>query len=346
MSNSKNKLITALLVATAVMMAVTFLGLLNGHNDRLLLEEDLPYEDPLGVGHSTTMLLGIFTSDNEVEFEARHRIRQTYLKEEDLDPRVCKLSDFISQHLNSQGQNVICQIPYVFVLGGNPDRDTDHGDDEKLFMDHADVPVILEDDTPNDVIYLNIKDNEHEGKSASYFKWANSLTEKFKIDYVAKAPTSTLFDLDLMLKLLNLDLVPAPYNRRIYGGNTWGDYKHSIVYADSAFYFLSSDLAKYVGNDLTADDRKKIGSQVDESEDIGNFLYSHPKPVKFIFLGQNVFWYADLTTHDKWYFKWFEKMSDLPTRGLMVPFREICAEMEEEKLMKEKQMHIDAAKSS
>jgi hypothetical protein len=310
---------------TAMMMAITSLNLLAGvSDDRLLTEDDLPYEVPLGVGHSTTMLLGIFTNASEHGRIARERIRDTYLKEVGRDPRVCKLSEYINQHVSSEGTNVVCQIPYVFVVGGDPERDTDHGDDTRLVIDNAKEPLV--DDVFDDTVYLNIKENDNEGKSASYFKWAHTLTDQYKIDYVAKAPTSTLIDIQLMLKSLSLDLAPAPYNRRIYGGDTWGDYKTNIVYAHGAFYFLSSDLAAFVGSYLQASDRDNLSMKEDEAKDIGVFVYTHPKPIKFLFLSQNIFWYPALNTTGGWYDAW-EKMSDLPTRSPLVPLHGICAQM-------------------
>lgn len=327
---SAGKLTSVLLALTASFMVITSLNFLTDGDVRLLTEDDLPYEEPLGLGHSTTMLLGIFTNEYEYEERRRRRIRDTYLKEKGRDPRICKLSEYITQREQSLegGNAVVCQIPYVFVVGGNPDGPTDHSDDNAaLAIPREEAKRPLTDDKFGDTIYLNIKENDHEGKSASYFKWAHSLTETYKIDYISKVASTTLIDVNQMIKVLNLDLAPAPFNRRVYGGDTWGSYKDNIVYAHGAFYFLSADLAAFVGGYLQPSERDEFGSKKDEATDIGIFVYKHPKPIKFLFLSQNVFWYPALDTKDTWYDHWNNKMGELPTKGPLVPFHGICHEM-------------------
>lgn len=50
------------------------------------------------------------------------------------------------------------------------------------------------------------------------------------------------------------------------------------------FYFLSSDLAEYVGRTLTPERRDALrdGRRRTENADVGSFVFSSPYPVKFV----------------------------------------------------------------
>lgn len=295
---------------------------------RALTEEDLPPEEPMTIPHKSTVLLGILTSENAAEKERRESIRETYLNTD--DARICRLSEYMRQHDESNGSKVICRLPYIFVKGYLASRPFDHDDNAPLTID-ANValrPLIGEDD----ILYLNIAENSHKGKSASYFKWASSLTSKYNIDYVAKARTSTLIHTGLMLDFMNKDLPPYPYNRRIYGGSTWGSYENSNVFAEGAFYFMSSDLAYFISRDLTADIRKELSKSdpPQEDKDIGTFVYSHRKPIKFQILSQNQFWFHPIMTKTEWDEKW-QRMNELPIQGTNLPVHGICKLFHEEK---------------
>jgi hypothetical protein len=330
MASSKQKRnqsnILALLVI-AVCFAVLCLSQSNTDDRVLLTEDELPYEEPVGLAHSTTMLLGIFTDQSERQRVAREDIRSTYLQEKDRDPRICKLSEYMKQHRDS---NVVCRIAYVFVIGADPDRPTDHDDDALITIDPAVVADPVSDDQ-DDIVYLNIAENTDNGKSATYFKWASSIADSHAIDYVAKSPTTTLIDKDLMLQFMNKDLAPFPYNRRTYGGSTWGGYANSLVFADKAFYFVSRDLAAFIGFHLTAKERKMLssrtGATADEARDIGTFIYAHPKFIKFLFLSQYQFWHAPLNSSKEWHDAWENKMDELPIRGPLIPLHGICEMM-------------------
>lgn len=321
---------SGLLLGISAIFTISSIFFVPDDGVRLLTEDDLPYEAPLGAKHSTTMLLGIFTDKSEKESWARDRILDTYLNEEKLDSRICKLSEYIKQNLETEGTNVICRIPYVFVVGADPARPTEHNDDAPLEIDVSLIEEPLEN-AADVVVYLNINENENHGKDVSYFKWASTLTEKYQIDYIAKAPTSTLIDMKLMLDSLNKDLAPTPYNRRVYGGSTWGAFEKSLVYADKAFYFLSSDLAEFVGYHMKPNERKLLTlDPPDAARDIGTFIYAHPKPIRFHFLTGNQFWHSPLRSHKEWYDAWETKMGELPLHLPLIPFHGICRAMVDE----------------
>ena len=49
-------------------------------------------------------------------------------------------------------------------------------------------------------------------------------------------------------------------------------------------YFMSLDLAYYVGNELTAQDRVDLrtAKRPVEDLDMGTYVYSHPYPIKYL----------------------------------------------------------------
>ena len=130
---------------------------------------------------------------------------------------------------------------------------------------------------------MDIKENMENGKSVSYFKYASSLTNLYGIDYIGKTDSDSLFEMKFFYELLEAELPPKPYNRRMYGGPAWGNFDTSGVYAAGQFYFMSADLADYVSNVLTPEQRKKMtSSKPTEDMDMGTFVYSHPRPIKFV----------------------------------------------------------------
>lgn len=107
-------------------------------------------EAPIGAGHGTSMLLGIFSMKSDKAKRRREVIRSSLLSS---DNRICSLDEFKRQALDTPNQRT-CQIPYTFVIGaGDDDRPTDHNDGE---------PVTLESDQDgeieDDCTYLNIQE--------------------------------------------------------------------------------------------------------------------------------------------------------------------------------------------
>merc|ERR1712127_155335 len=122
------------------------------------------------------------------------------------------------------------------------------------------------------------------------------------------------------------NLPPSPHNKRMYGGVLWGNPEHKLVYGAGQFYFMSVDLADYVGNTLTADDRKKLMSKRRPTEDmdLGAFVFSHPKTVKFMNLSYYIFWSHPLKETKKWMKEANNGYKKNPGRAHYVPFFALC----------------------
>ncbi len=281
-------------------------------------------EVPIGATHSTTFLLGIFTNLEQEQKVNRERMRNTYLNVD--DPRVCPLGEYINQ--KKELMIAPCRIPYVFVVGGAPDRPPAHLDDEPLEVDSTIVAGASEDET--DIVYLNISENGTHGKSAAYLKWAASIGSPLQIDFVAKSAPSTLIDMALLMDFIDLDLPPSPYNRRSYGGSPWGYFWEGGYYATSPFYFMSIDIATFVGK------TKKIDWEEQEAHDIGRLIFKHPKPIKFINLNPRLFWFEDITDEATWYDYWDNRMAELPRKKSNMENEKICQSFKEKGLLDDK----------
>ena len=186
----------------------------------------MPYnnEPPIGAGGpKTTFLLGIFSASGEKYTKRRSYIRNTYLAD---DPRICKLSEYKRQVVESPNE-VKCQVPYTFVVGaGGKNRPTDHDDYQSLTLETDQYGNV---DSEGDCTYLNIKENMEDGKSTTYFKFGASLVRDYSIDYFGKIDDDSVLAPKLLFQLLEDDLPPAPYNSRIYGGSSWASYAHDIM---------------------------------------------------------------------------------------------------------------------
>jgi len=276
-------------------------------------------ESPIGNAQNTVMLLGIFSTTQQKYDNRRRYIRTTYLANG--DERMCKLSEFMRQVKETPNERK-CQVPYTFVIAaGGSKRPSDHGDDEPLTLEtDANGNV----DAEGDCTYLNIKENMEDGKSTTYMKFGASIADEYGIDYIAKTDDDTLISDKLLFQFIEDDLPPTPYNRRIYGGASWASYGKSIIYAAGQFYFLSSDLANYVANGLTVEKRKEMMHlRPTEDGDMGTFVFSHPKPVKFLSLSTYQFWMHPMKSEAD-FVKGWKDVGNLPYRGNILPFSHMC----------------------
>ena len=271
--------------------------------------------------YHSTLLLGIFSCEGDKSAARRKIIRDTYLATG--DPRICKLNDFIKQVLKAKGKPVRCQLPYTFVIGaGGENRPTDHGDKEAV---HLKKNKYGKKDKSGDTTYLNIKENMEDGKSATWLKYGASLSKQLPIDYVAKIDDDSVLSSELLLDLMSDELPPAPFNRNIYGGKSWSSYIKSVLYAEGQFYFMSADLANWVGLQLSAAARlRKSHGRHTEDADMGVFVHSHPRPVKFMSLSKYKIWFHP-KKKDESFIKAWKKIGSLPdTTGVVLPLGSMC----------------------
>jgi hypothetical protein len=266
----------------------------------------------IGTGQqfTTNLLLGIFSTNlSDSDKERRELIRKTYLSE--AGERICSLPEYVKQVKDhrTKSKPKSCQVPYVFVIGGNNDRPMEH-------YDHAPLLVDIEDDE-KDVIYLNIKENMEHGKSPTFFKYGASIAANYGIDYIAKADSDTVISLHLLLDFIDYDLPPSPYNQRIYGGAPRADIETESMYAAGELYIMSSDLAHHVGFALTNKDRTDLRTEHHHIEDMdmGRFIYSHPNPIKFL-VGTRMVYHHPVKKVNEYIRKWLHDMPRLPLKQL------------------------------
>ena len=163
------------------------------------------------------------------------------------------------------------------------------------------------------------------GKSVSYFKAGAHLSKRYGIDYVAKTDSDSIFNMDYYNKFVEGELPPAPYNRRMYGGPSWGNYVKSSIYAAGQYYLMSSDLAHYVSNMLSHEERMALtDKRPTEDMDMGSFVFSHPRPIKFINLSTYRFFLHPLKSAEDWNKFWVERIDEFPIRGGVLPFWNLC----------------------
>ena len=283
---------------------------------------DTSSTDTADSDEATTMLLGIFSHDSTADAaERRSLIRKTYLA--NTDTRICSLNVFLS------GENADCRVAYTFVLGGwnkeqFPDAPTDHvNDDEPLVVLDKKVS-----DDEDDVTYLNIKENMNDGKSYTWFKYAAYLegakddgtprigaTNRRAIHYVAKADADTLISMNALLDYMNQDLPPSPYNNNFFGGIPTANVAKNHMYMQGQLYFISLNLAKYIGYELTGEERQTITRGyweekhaklfVHEDVSVGTLVYSHPRPIKLVSVAKGArFWRHPVKGTDEWMNYW------------------------------------------
>lgn len=257
-----------------------------------------PYVLPEGIGSNTTFLMGIFSTRTDKEAKRRQLIRDTYLTH-GRDSRVCYLSLYMQ--LPSEDRTK-CNVVYTFVVGGRDDADapTEHVDDnERLTLERAKVVGVNDEE---DVTYLNIRENMEDGKSDTWLKYGAHLSSKFGFDYVGKTDSDTYVNVDELIEFVVTELPQSPDNVHIYGGIPWANFHKSSLYMAGQFYFVSSDLAQYVGYELTPTHRSNLRNEWRHTEDmdIGNFISNSPYPIKYVICSSHMFWHHPVKTDEEW----------------------------------------------
>lgn len=280
-------------------------------------------------------VLGIFSTNTPKGAKRRQLIRDTYLTVNRVDnlrdPRICSLLLYEKEGM----KNDDCVILYVFVMGGilddnnSPDDMNNNNNERSILTDHfqTNQNMILEkEEEEGDVIYLNIKENKHEGKTPTFFKWAahrNGPCQNPRLvcaHYVAKAEDDTMIYMPAFLDKIVYQLPPIPYNNRIYGGKKtdWyecgmTDYCKSAIsqgYMKGALYFLSPDLARDITGDNNDDGEPRKFYKQKEDFDMGIWIFKNVKKtltsVTMVTTGLNDFIWVPhpVTDHKEWTKLW------------------------------------------
>lgn len=236
-----------------------------------IIQYDSTDDEKIRKGDHPTFIWGIPTVDNEKEKLRRQALRDTYLNyykdfgSPNEKYRICNLLDVIKNRIPTFDDDhdgyddgiemEVCQIAYVFFIGGNPNGPTE------LVKPNTTYPMTIEipnngNDEIDDIVYLNIKENLEDGKSQTWFKYASMQMEKYNnnnnenilndddendnndknnnkkkkrrrqihFDYAAKVDSDALIFIPTMLEYLQRHVPASPNNVRVYGGATRDKY--------------------------------------------------------------------------------------------------------------------------
>lgn len=261
------------------------------------------------------IVMGIFSTTSSDSFEQRQLIRDTYLtvnRSDSLrDRRVCSLLSYESAGMSDDN----CVVLYVFVVAahheGNADKPMDHHKTDRDILatrisnDDADK---IKSDQEHDVVYLNIRENEHNGKTTTFFKWVStrnhacSNPELVCPHYIAKVDQYTMLFMPSIFRDIVYQLPPPPYNTRIYGGKKTDWYECGMTeycassvpqgYMTTMFFYLSTDLAKAV----TADNIKHDFVKQRDDFDMARFVVRNIQATK-----QSITMVSSGTTVNSWF---------------------------------------------
>jgi len=176
-----------------------------------------------------------------------------------------------------------------------------------------DVPGTAEKNFEGDLVYLNIKENMNEGKTPTWFQYAADISERHGIDYISKLDSDTYLDIHALISLMDTDLPakPAtePDNRKRYGGilreyNTCGGFPYCKLlqgraYMSGQFYFVSSDLARFVSDGREDEQALGVGH---EDFDFGMWIFSYPGAINLVILSTSkICVHSSETKQDAWW---------------------------------------------
>ena len=270
----------------------------------------------------TKVLIGIFSASGIAKYDHRREyIRNTFVNPE--EEHLCSLQEYMYRVDHDEIESLEeCEIIYTFVIGGGKwgERPPDHGDDEPLTLTQDSYG-----NSETDCTYLNIRENMEKGKSATWLKYASLIGHQYGIDYVMKVDDDTVTSVTNLVQFTRDELPPAPYNTRIYGGPPRPSVSAQTMYAAGELYFMSLDLAYYVGNELTAQERAEMRTAIKSIEDLdmATYVYSHPYPIKYLNLNLWKIWeHSQKTKKENFYkYKWAKMRIRKQTHQRKAPFQ-------------------------
>ncbi|GFH43988.1 hypothetical protein CTEN210_00462 [Chaetoceros tenuissimus] len=238
----------------------------------------------------TRVLMGVFTINGYFEKRQRSKVRTLF----QVHPDICTIEEAKAMAKAEHPTNdkyrkrEACKLIYTFVFGG---RFQDQNATTKIFNSTL-VPTdkilmstketlskaeYTRDESPDDLTFLNIRENMEDGKSLTWFNYAVNYATKDigEVDWVGKMDSDTMVYLDQFFEFYEKNLFPYPYNRNTICGkflnkNSWNqsmtnflekeeDWFHinmndNHLYTAGELYLLSNDLAKSTIATLNADE--------------------------------------------------------------------------------------------
>ena len=214
-----------------------------------------------------TFLFGIPTVANPKEAMRRQMIRETYLsfyktfnKSSD---RICKLTHILNGNTSLQD----CQIAYAFFMGANKAGPPELLSPNATFpmtrdrpkLDPAKLYTIGKGE--DDIIYLNIRENQFDGKMPTWFKYGSMVVEEMNVpfDYIAKVDSDTLLFIPTLLEFADVHLrdtsklihVGLPFFSNFCNKKKFDDHPCPMplagdLYMSGEFSAMSSQLASII----------------------------------------------------------------------------------------------------
>jgi hypothetical protein len=281
------------------------------------------------------ILVGILTADFPNDFSYRMRHRKLFELWD--DPRVCSLPDFKARPLPERYE---CELIYTFVLGGNPNAtSTELVDDSRPMEVTKPIASTTQDINLPDMTLLNIRENMNEGKSQTWMKYGAQIAQEYDLDYVTKCDADSVLHLHEFFQWAYVHLPPAPYNKHVYVGalrdkaywlrhekeedriryeSYFGQNFDGVhLYVAGQLYIMSTDLAKYVGQEALTN--KCSYCEGHEDHDISAMAFHSPDPIKLMVIGRSQrFWEHPVKGEPRWKRIWAResaRMAGKPFEG-------------------------------
>jgi len=218
-------------------------------------------------------------------------------------------------------------------MGSNPNATPELVDDSRPMELTKPIPGQTPDLNDQDITHLNIHENMNEGKSQTWIKYGAEIAEQYDLDYVVKCNMDTLLHLHKFFTWAYKNLPPAPYNNHVYVGGLldkafWRkknnkpkdyarfesyfgkNYDDVHLYFAGQFYMMSTDLARFVGQEALAN--KCSYCEGHEDHDISSMAFHSPDPIHIMGLSHpQRFWQHPVKDEKRWKKFWDQESASM-----------------------------------